>query len=294
MTGAVALTCLLLTMKGTGMAGGDEDLAHEARQVELNALRVEAGGDVHILVDRARAREVGADEDLMRDLIAEVWRAGDASTDPADRTAAIGYLIGKAQTQIDYPHDLSLRLLLSFKRDDFTEMDRDALTALSTSRLSPTLARVIGLADARAAGPTLQAVAGPPFPEQGSALQNDLAWAASLALARMGDGQRLNEVLERVRNETDIIQRSTLLFPDLGYTKAPGAFDMLRGYLDSTARLPPLKSAEDQGDPEALFAARVIADHTTGGPDPALVGGTQLIDATRQWVSGLTEWPIIR
>jgi len=288
-----AATCLML-MKGTGMAGGEGDTAYEARKLEIDALRAEAAGDISVLITRTRARETDADEELMRDLIAEVWRVGNESVEPSDRSATIGYLLNQAQSQTGYLHEFSLRLLLSFKQDDFNDSDRSVLTGLASVRLSPGLSRVIGVAQATDAVPTLAVVAAQPFAERSTALKADLPWVASLALARMGDTERLDAILERIQAEEDVVVRSSILFADLGYTKTPRAFGVLRRFLSSASHLPALKSSQDKGDPEALYAARVIAKHTSGGPDPEVIHGTQLISAMKEWSSGLEVWPIVQ
>jgi len=239
----------------------------------------------------ARLRENGADEDLMRDLIAEVWRAGTESADSKDRCAAVTYLIEKARDHQGYLNELSLRLLLSFYRDDFSDRNRETLHAMFDARQSPGLARVIGVAEVEQAVPSLKNSGQPAFAKRGSALKVDMPWAANLALARMGDEQALSRVMIRVDSEPDAVVRATQLFADLGYTKAPEAFAMLRLTLDSTERLPPLK-ATSVGDPVALSAAKVIAAHTEGSPVPG--SGDRYLAEMLEWVAGLGEWPIIR
>lgn len=290
---AVALACVV-GAKGIPMALSGQDDTPEARQVLIEAMQQDAGGDVAALADAARAREAGAGDDLLRDLYAAVWRAGLAATDEAQRQAAVAYLVEKAGRQQGYLRDLALRLLLSFRKADFSAAGRAALAAMARHQLSPGLARVIGVAEAEEAIPALRAAADGAFAGSTAALKADPAWAAALALARLGDRPSLERIRDRVFAEDDIVLRATQLLPDLAYTKVPAAFDLLRHYLDSFARLPTLKPTQSKGEREAAHAAKVILANTSGGPDVQGLDDDALVRAVKAWVDQLAAWPIVR
>lgn len=267
---------------------------YEARMAQIEELRRQAGGDVAALADAARARESGAGEEMLRDLYAAVWRAGLESGAESQRRAAVAYLAEKAGQRPGYLADLAFRLLLSFRVADFADGSRAALTAMAGAGVTPGLARVIGVAEARAAAPALRGAAAAAFPSNTAALKADPAWAAALALARLGDRESLQRIRDRTLAEDDVVLRATQLFPDLAFTRQPGAFDLLRRYLDSFERLPTLKPTQKKGEREAAHAAKVILANTEGGPSVEGLDDDAVVAAVKAWADKLGSWPIAR
>jgi hypothetical protein len=270
------------------------DRNHEAPMSRTEDLKSSAGGDVAALIAAARAQEAGADEGHLRDVYSEVWRAGLASAALPDRQSAVDYLLERARRREGYLHDLVLRLLLSFRRADFSDAARAQLEVMVKQGVSAPLARVVGLAEATKTIPRLQAAMAAGFAERTPALKVDPAWGAALALARMGDAESQKQIAARVQKESDVILRDTQLFPDLGYTKAPASFDLLRHYLDSDQRLPTLKPTQAQGEREAAHAAKVILAHVEGAPKVEGLDDDSLVRTVKTWVGQLSSWPIWR
>jgi hypothetical protein len=115
------------------------------------------------------------------------------------------------------------------------------------------------------------------------------AWAATLALARMGEKESTEYVIAQVRRERDLILRSTSLFDDLAYTRQPAAFNLLREYLNSQARMPQVKD-NVPGQLEAVRAATQFALYAKGCP----VQGDAVVEADvpkiAKWASAQTSW----
>ena len=292
--GGATLFCGLPGCAQPASQSATHSLAMEPEQREREVERVrqalEQSQDVSATVLR-RYMDTRPEE-LRRDLYALFWRMGTVSQEQPRRAAFVEYLLGQAAAETPMLRGQILKWLQDFRKEDFNENAVRILTGLPwTEQYCPELIRLIGIAELPHLVLRLQAevanhpLSDPPPP----GYYNTNTWAALLALARQGDEQALAEVIRRVRGETDIVVRATILFSDLGHTRRPRAFDVLRDYLNSNERLPRVKD-NVPGRMEAARAAAVFSKYIKGFP----IQETDFTEAqtlqARAWVNAQTSW----
>ena len=267
-------------------------MEYEQRQREVAHLRqaLEQGGDTSPAA-LCRYTE-DKPEDLRRDLYALFWQMGTASQAQPKRAQFVEFMLSRTPAETPLLRGQLLKWLQDFRKEDFNQNTIITLTALPwTPDYCPEVIRLIGIAGVPQAMPKLKAqVKDQPLPEPPPpGYQNSNTWAALLALARQGDDQALTAVIQRVREEQDIIVRATVLFYDLGYTRRSAAFDALRVYLNSDKRLPAVKDTVP-GRLEACHAAAVFSKHIKGFPIQETDFTEQQVIQVRPWVNAQTEW----
>lgn len=233
-------------------------------------------------------------EELRRDIYAFYWRFGTASTESTKRTAVVEFMLDKTIEETSMLRGQLLKWLQDFRKEDFNQNARLRLNNLPwTPDYCPEIIRLIGIAELVEAKPRLLAlVKGNPLPKQpppGYERQN--TWAAWLALARLGDEPSLAAVISRMQQEQDIIIRATVLFYDLGYTRQPVAFDLLKRYLNSDKRLPQVKDTVP-GRLEASYAAAVFSRYILGFPIQELDFNERQTLQARAWVNTKSSWQL--
>lgn len=129
------------------------------------------------------------------------------------------------------------------------------------------------------------------LPETGK-FYGKTSWASHLALARMGDANSLQYILARVKAEPDEVILVTLLLEDVAYTRQPQAVELIKQYLFSNDRLPPLHEGAD-GTLHAQYAAGLLAEILEGFPLTTRFGYTlEEIETARQWMRANTNYTI--
>lgn len=151
----------------------------------------------------------------------------------------------------------ALNGLLSFSKNDFTAEAKNILEKIDISP-STELIKIMEAANIQSREKELNTIIATSESSQDR-------WAATMALARMGYEKRLKEVIQQVRSEADIVERSRL-FDDLAWTKQQDAFDVLRGYLYSPKYLPDTRDHSKLGSPEATYAARTFIQYIKNCP----------------------------
>lgn len=242
------------------------------------------------LSDLRALREIGSEE-LGRDLYALAWRVGLAGTEIGHRQAMTTYLVEGIASNSSFLRGQALKFLQDFSKDDFDASSRETLEELPwNDEHSISLIRLIGIVNLQTKIPALEHVAAEDWETSNPyILQNSRQWSATLALARMGDIASMDRIVERVRSEPDIVARSSVFFQDLAYTRRQAAFDMLRDYLESTERLPQLKSTV-QGELEARYAAALFAEFAVGCPVEGSDVDEEDIPRIRDWAAAQQSW----
>jgi hypothetical protein len=125
---------------------------------------------------------------------------------------------------------LALGYLPEFLREDFTPSAQDSLVALLKRRAVhlDKIARLVGYLEIATVRNDLRAIA-----QESSASKKD-RWSAMLALARMGDGYALENIMSRLRRlpvNDDVVYE---VFPDVVYTRNKALIDYLVTVLNST------------------------------------------------------------
>jgi len=280
------------------MSNAQNDEPTEERKMQpedFETLRKTYGNDVTAFVAEARTLEVRTPPEHRRFLIGEVASSGLQSDTPASRRAVVEYLVEHLRSEQADVRAMVERVLQEFRKDDFSDPARAQLRLiLEEQPLTVPLCRIAGIAEEASALPKLEAAAAKGFAERTVALKTDVPWNAALAATRIGAQRWQANLEDRLAAEPDVVQRATLLFRDLGYTKSQASFDRLAQYLESDVRLPTLKPTQAQGEREAAHAARVIVAHVTGGPNPEGLTDDELVAATKQWAANLERWPIWR
>lgn len=271
------------------MPSSPAEVDYARREAVVNLIAAKLRVDLPSGLEALRKCSARADEALHFDLIGMAWDAGSRSADAATRKAMVRYLVDAVGTKSEH-EDQALKFLLDFGEADF---DRDARAVLETLPLSgeraAQVARVLGVAQLHSRRSELQTLS-EQTPRGGAhALYASSAWAASLALVRMGDEERMKSVITQVNAERDLVLRPTQLFDDLAYTRRQEAFDTLRGYLRSTERLPRVKDRVP-GTREAVRAATQFALYAEGCP----VAGDNVEEADLHrisvWADAQTRW----
>jgi hypothetical protein len=258
------------------------------RQREVEAVRAALHRDSVASPSLLKEPLAGRPEDLRRDIYALYWRLGTSPEEkPVLRNAILQFMLQQVQGETPMLKGQLLKWLRDFHPNDFNQDTRNAVLELAwDSEYTPEIIRLIGVAEARAAIPRVEAqIVKEPLPDQPRAgYQAGNTWAALLALARMGDEKALARVIRQVGREPDIILRATVLFQDLAYTRRPGAFEALRGYLNSEARLPQIKS-NVPGRLEAAYAAAAFSRYVEGFPIQETDLSEQQVLQVRAWVN---------
>jgi hypothetical protein len=239
------------------------------RQSDVEDARAALRGDKDLTVAKLMSYLVDRPEDVRRDIYALYWSATISHSRNHGFGRTVLTLMLK-QVSLESPRIRGqlLKWMQDFQPDDFDQSTTQLVLQLPwTPDFCPDVIRLIGIAGARQANPQLKAQLQkeplPDNPPPGYYVGN--TWTALLALSRMGDERALARVIQQVRNERDIIVRASILFKDLGYTRQPGAFEALRGYLNSESRLPQIKS-NVPGRLEAAYAATEFVRHVQGFP----------------------------
>lgn len=251
---------------------------------------LESGWDGSIAVLRQNADD--EPEDVRRGIYAQYWRTGVASSEAVKRAAIVEFMIDKIAVETPMLRGQLLKWLQDFRKEDFNANARIRLNSLPWNEdFTPEAIRLIGIAEISEAVPRLQQqIKDHPLTEPPPAgYEGKNTWAALLALARMGDDSALSIVLRRVQQEEDIITRATILFEDLGYTRRPAAFDLLRKYLNSDKRMPQIKD-NVPGTLEASRAAAVFSKYIRGFPIQETDFNERETMQARAWVNAQTSW----
>ena len=241
-----------------------------------------------------RPRAVREPDDLRRELYATMWRSGVALDDVTRRQGIVDVMVGEVARE-EWLQSQLLKWLQDFRSADFSEGAKRQLAALPwTPDYAPEVIRVIGVAEIEAVRPRLEKEA-EQLPEQAEEepMYATNAWAARLALARMGDQARLRQVMAAVEDTSDDVIRATVLLQDVGYTKQPAAYSLIRDYLLSDARLPSVKES-DPGRLEACYAAAVLSEHIVNCPIRETDFTEEQVMQLRPWAKQQESWQIIK
>lgn len=154
---------------------------------------------------------------------------GSKSTQIEIRQQSVQYLVNACRDQDSGNVGSVLGYLTSFNKNDFSAGAKDSLRSIYNS--SPPhlgkLIRLIGFLELNDFQPELRALA-----QQSNASKTD-RWAAQLALARMGDAQMMQNILDRIKKlpvNDDLVYQ---VFPDLIYTRQLDAISYLTRVLFS-------------------------------------------------------------
>ena len=227
-----------------------------------------------------------ADVPLKSYLLATLQRTALASDNTylRQQTTHLMLDITRTESEIQFINQ-ALDGLQNFSERDFTSETKVILEKMEIAD-SQELIKITGAANIQSRVKDLQEIA------TSSSLPKS-QWAATLALARMGDVQKLEEIIQRVKTSTDIIERSGRLFDELAWTKKQEAFNVLREYLYSQAYLPSVRDHDKPGTPEAVYAARAFARHIRNCPPIKhdLPDKQELTDII-YWAKEQKEWQI--
>ena len=223
--------------------------------------------------------------------------AAQRSIDPATRKEVVDLLVEALDDSDSFVTSQALRDLYLMTPDDFSNGAK-AQIAMALERDRPgfdvvKLAGYIRSDGQRERFAELSAADTPPGLEQGPRYFHTEQWAGLLALARLGDTEAMLKVTRRAESEPNEMLRVTRLLGDLGFTQRPEAFEVVRLYLDSDEKLPPVKEGGDRIR-YAQHAIDVLARWLPGFPVARrlFVGayGQLQIDEARAWMARPENW----
>ncbi len=264
---------------------------YEQREREVERIRQELERSQDFSPSSLGQRTSSQPEELRRDLYAQYWQMGTASTDRSRRIGITGFFVSRVPVETPMLRGQLLKWLQDFRKEDFSGDAVAKLNAIPwTPDYCPEIIRILGIADGDQVLPRLEAyVASHPLrqpPPVGYQASNN--WAALLALARQGNELALDTIIRRVRAEQDIVLR-VVLFADLGYTLQPVAFNALRDFLNSSARLPTIKD-HVPGTLEASRAAAVLSKYISGFPIQETDFSEAQTMQARAWANAQEFW----
>jgi hypothetical protein len=264
---------------------------YEQRQREVERIRQELEQNQDFSSSALGRRTSNQPEELRRDLYAQYWRMGTESNEPSRRAGIAEFFVSRVPVETGMLRGQLLKWLQDFRKEDFSGDAVAKLNAMPwTPEYCPEVIRILGIAGGDPVLLRLNAYLGshplPQPPPVGYQASN--TWAALLGLARQGNEPALNTIIRRVRAEQDIVLR-VVLFADLGYTLQPAAFDTLRVYLNSSARLPTIKD-HVLGTLEASRAAAVFSKYIAGFPIQETDFSEAQTMQARAWANAQNSW----
>ena len=157
---------------------------------------------------------------------------GTTSKISAIRSKALQQIISSAKDKDSGNAGAALFSLTEFKKTDFSKIDQDTLYAIfkrKTAHIN-TLIRLMGYLEILSSKNDLYNLS------QDASLARKDRWAAMLALARMGDQQAFDDVLNRIKRMPVGDAVVYEVFPDLIYTRRPEAISYLVEALNNDAK----------------------------------------------------------
>jgi PBS lyase HEAT-like repeat len=150
----------------------------------------------------------------------------------AVRTKAVQQIIAASKDRDTGNAGAALTFVTEFKKNDFSKTDQDTLYAIFKRKSAHlnTLIRLMGYLEIQSSKNDLYNLS------QDAGLGRKDRWAAILALARMGDEQAANDILNRIKRMPVGDAVVYEVFPDLIYTRRPEAISYLVEALNSDAK----------------------------------------------------------
>lgn len=148
------------------------------------------------------------------------------------RSKAVQQIISASKDKDSGNAGAALISLTEFKKTDFSKIDQDTLYAIFKRKTAHvnTLIRLMGYLEILSSKNDLYNLS------QDASLARKDRWAAMLALARMGDQQAFDDVLNRIKRMPVGDAVVYEVFPDLIYTRRPEAISYLVEALNNDAK----------------------------------------------------------
>lgn len=234
---------------------------------------------------------------VRRRLVALLAYAGSRSRLPANRAIAVEALVDLLEDPESMVARATGEYLLWFEPKDFSGAVRQQLTEL-LEEPEPSfevikLAGYVAVRDESERLLEISSIDVNPGLREGPRYYRTARWAATLSLARTGDSASLRQALKRVQSEEDQNLRITRLLDDVGFIGNEEAFDLVRLYLESEEKLPPVKGEWDRV-PHAQHALHVLARWLPGFPvreaASPLAYTTAELERARAWMAVRQNW----
>lgn len=161
----------------------------------------------------------------------------------------------------------ALNRLNYFKERDFSEKARLKMTEIFQKiQLNNEFIMICGTAQVKQLVPQLKVIA-TSFDRTKEGCFTTNAWYACLALARLGDKEKIDQIIAAIELELDANLRLGKLLKFAAYTRQPGCIKLLRKYLESNEHLPGrVQDGPDKGPAYYVFALEYLAQYIDGFP----------------------------
>ncbi|MEX0966022.1 MAG: hypothetical protein WD077_02195 [Bacteroidia bacterium] len=118
-------------------------------------------------------------------------------------------------------------------------------------------------------------------------------WHAFLALARLGETDAIEKVLQQAPTEPDEVIRVSRVSRDVAFIRQPGSIKYLESILDTDARLPTTREGSP-GNLHAQYAMELLAQSLENFPVQQKGFGytKEDIETARQWMDQQSEYAI--
>lgn len=216
-------------------------------------------------------------------LIFEVAKTTD---DPEINKEAVTILSQSISDPSKIVSRVAVKLLLKFQNEFFIPNAKSSIVAefKKGSTPDPELVRLVGVAGIESLKGDLKRIVKEDSISGPGKWYAKTSWAASLALARMGDKSAMDYVLQKVESEEDELLKVGVLLEDVAYIRQPEAVKYIETYLYSEGRFPPLIPG-DEGGRYSQFAVYHLADILEHFPLPARYGyNDQEIELAKKWM----------
>lgn len=213
-----------------------------------------------------------------------------AAGSPAQRIQAADQLARALADKDPLVSQGAARRLLEFRSADFSPAARAAIRErLDAPSPSPDVVRLAGLAPSPGVETRLRELTADETAHEKGAYAGrwytTAAWAARLALARLGSAEDADRCISLVRGEKEQVTRVSRLLGDLAYVGTDAALAVVAEVLLGGGELPPAEPGV-KPVPEAQYAIDFLARAVAGFPvSPEYPGGYDAgeIELGREW-----------
>lgn len=214
----------------------------------------------------------------------------DSTGDSVDRMLQI--LSTKSDADQGYAMTRALYLLSSGKKTQVSNKTKELIGKLFDQDVNKETILLAGFAGVNSAHDQISYWAHRPIPEPdvGSFFGTN-EWAANLVLARQGDADSIEKLLDTAHKQ-DLHTLVVFVLVDFQYVPQSAIVEFLKQYLDSNERLEPVKSTVE-GMPVAYYAASSLARMLKGFPVDYREDYSYSmndIQKCRAWMSRQKEW----
>ena len=259
----------LVTLGQTGNQGIEKIIANEldsvrAGSIKANDYQFNASNEKQVLLFLKRYEKDPVPEVRLRVQALKAKIAMQSKDTLVRQQVAEDYVKDVSGTDQDIVQ-YAIARLLTFEEHDFSAKAKKSMVSIfNRLRNNHDFILICGTAQLRELIPQFKKLAAG-FDRTKEGWYATTGWYASLALARMGDAQKIDTIIAAVELELDPILRVTGLLRYVAYTRQPDCIKLLQKYLESSERLPSFRE-HGKGTEFNQYALEYLARYIEGFP----------------------------